>query len=208
LRRCGTRSVGQRRESCCSNSIAEGEGMAARSHTESAVIAGCQLLTQHLRGPSRKHISCLPARIVMIGWLALTACGRPPELRTVEVRARPLILKPQDWTVRFPEAFPMQIAVLWTDPSSPSLGLIHSLSEMGLPFFVTRSVSQAVTHPILILYPMVNRKSFTVEDVKRLSDYVRSGGVIFCTRRLLGRTERCLRVQRLSRRPQSPLGRL
>ncbi|MBV8771195.1 MAG: hypothetical protein JO166_02525 [Deltaproteobacteria bacterium] len=92
---------------------------------------------------------------------------------------RKLNLPSQDLAVRFPEVFSMQIAVLWTDRSVPGLGLIHSLREMGLPFFVTYSVSQAITHRILIIYPLVDYRSLSVADASRLFVYVRNGGVIF-----------------------------
>src|SRR5438552_18750 len=118
----------------------------------------------------------LASAALAIACLAAISCQREPALVTRAVHARQLALPSNDWAVRFPEAFPMQIAVLWTDPSVSGLGLIHSLREMGLPFFVTRSVSQAVAHRILIIYPMVNYRSMSIADAGRLCDYVRNGG--------------------------------
>jgi hypothetical protein len=137
-----------------------------------------QYVFRNLHGVSRRQ-RCFTTAALFFAGLAVTCCQREPTLHTLPVRVRKLTLLPQDWAVRFPELFPMQIAVLWTDPSVSGLGLIHSLGEMGLPFFVTRSVSQAVTHRILIIYPMVNYQSLSIADAKRLSDYVREGGVIF-----------------------------
>jgi len=137
-----------------------------------------QYLFRNLRVVSRRQ-RCITTVALFFAGLAVTCCQREPTLHTLPVRGRELALQPEDWAVRFPELFPMQIAILWTDPSIPGLGLIHSLREMGLPFFVTRSVSQAVTHRILIIYPMVNYRSLSIADAKRLSDYVREGGVIF-----------------------------
>jgi hypothetical protein len=131
-----------------------------------------------LRAVSRRQTFITMAALLIAG-LAVTSCQREPTLHTVQVRARQLVLGPQDWAVRFPEVFAMQIAVLWTDRSASGLGLIHSLREMGLPFFVTRSVSQAVTHRILIIYPLVNYQSLSIADARRLSDFVIKGGVVF-----------------------------
>jgi len=114
-----------------------------------------QYVFRNLHAVSRRQRRFTTAALLFAG-LAVTCCQRAPTLHTLPVRVRKLALMPQDWAVRFPELFPMQIAVLWTDTSVAGLGLIHSLDEMGLPFFVTRSVSQAVTHRILIIYPTVN----------------------------------------------------
>lgn len=140
--------------------------------------AAARYFSPKLRAVSHRQ-RCITMAALFIACLAVTSCEREPTLRTLPVRGRPLALRPQDWAVRFPEVFPMQIAVLWTDPSASGLGLIHSLREMGLPFFVTRSVSQAVTHRILIIYPLVSYQSLSIADARRLSDFVLNGGVIF-----------------------------
>src|ERR1700682_89494 len=79
----------------------------------------------------------------------------------------------------FPESSPLQLAVLWTKPEETGLGLLHTLRQMGIPFFWTHRLDQAVTHSQILLYPSVDGKTFTPEQAERLSRYVEDGGTIF-----------------------------
>ncbi len=83
---------------------------------------------------------------------------------------------------QFPESFPLQVAVLWTnpgpDPESP-IPIIHSLKEMGIPFFMTRDLRQALGHRLVILYPSVDSHTFTQLQADQLTTFVRQGGYIF-----------------------------
>jgi hypothetical protein len=83
---------------------------------------------------------------------------------------------------QFPESFPLQVAVLWTrpdpDPENP-LALVHSLKEMGIPFFITRDFAQALRHHLVILYPSVDSRTFTQPQAEQLTTFVRQGGFIF-----------------------------
>jgi hypothetical protein len=82
----------------------------------------------------------------------------------------------------FPESFPLQVAVLWTSPAtSPEnpLALVHSLKEMGIPFFITRDLGQALKHRLVILYPSVDSQSFTQIQAEELTTFVRQGGSVF-----------------------------
>ena len=83
---------------------------------------------------------------------------------------------------QFPESFPLQVAVFWTnpgpDPENP-LPLVHSLKEMGIPFFITRDLVQALRHRLVILYPSVDSRTFTQPQADQLTTFVRQGGFIF-----------------------------
>jgi hypothetical protein len=82
----------------------------------------------------------------------------------------------------FPESFPLQVAVLWTSPAtSPEnpLALVHSLKEMGIPFFFTRDLEQALRHRLVILYPNVDSDTLNQAQAEQLTTFVRQGGSIF-----------------------------
>ena len=87
-----------------------------------------------------------------------------------------------DLVQQFPESFPLQVAVFWThpgpDPENP-LALVHSLKEMGIPFFITRDLAQALRHSLVILYPGVDSRTFTQPQAEEITTFVRQGGVIF-----------------------------
>jgi hypothetical protein len=103
-------------------------------------------------------------------------------LRTKEVRLHDIAHRHLDPFQQFPESFPLQVAVLWTrpdpDPENP-LALVHSLKEMGIPFFITRDFAQALRHHLVILYPSVDSRTFTQPQAEQLTTFVRQGGFIF-----------------------------
>ena len=103
-------------------------------------------------------------------------------LRTKEVPLLTLTHRTMDPTAEFPESFPLQVAVLWTSPAaSPEnpLALVHSLKEMGIPFFITRDLGQAINHHLVILYPSVDSHTFTQVQADQLTTFVRQGGSVF-----------------------------
>jgi len=105
-----------------------------------------------------------------------------PRLRTAVVPLRPLSQRHIDPIQEFPELFPLQVAVLWTNtqegPESP-LALFHALKEMGIPFFVTRDLGKALQHRMVILYPGVDGQTFQDAQAQQLLQFVREGGNIF-----------------------------
>jgi hypothetical protein len=83
---------------------------------------------------------------------------------------------------QFPESFPLQVAVFWTNPGPEPenpLPLVHSLKEMGIPFFITRDLGQALRHHLVILYPSVDSHTFAEPQAEQLTAFVRQGGFIF-----------------------------
>ena len=105
-----------------------------------------------------------------------------PALRTKEVPLLEIVDQRGDPFQQFPESFPLQVAVFWTnpgpDPETP-LPLVHSLKEMGIPFFITRDLPQALRHRLVILYPIVDSRTFTQPQADRLTTFVQQGGFIF-----------------------------
>jgi hypothetical protein len=105
-----------------------------------------------------------------------------PVLRTKEVRLLDIVHRHPDPFQEFPESFPLQVAVFWTspgpDPENP-LALVHALKEMGIPFFITRDLRQALGHRLVILYPSVDSHTFTLLQADQLTAFVQQGGYIF-----------------------------
>ncbi len=105
-----------------------------------------------------------------------------PGLRTKDVPLLEITHPRPDLIHEFPEAFPLQIAVFWTnpgpDPENP-LALVHSLKEMGIPFFITQDLGQALKHRLVILYPSVDSHTFTSTQAEQLTAFVKQGGQIF-----------------------------
>ncbi len=100
-------------------------------------------------------------------------------LRATDDPVRPLAHATKDFTTVFPELFSMQVAVYWTKSDEGILAVIHSLREMGIPFFVTRDLSRALRHRLVVIYPVADGASFTAPQIQQLISYVQNGGNIF-----------------------------
>ena len=108
--------------------------------------------------------------------LSQLACQQPSPFRATDVPLQDLGshgLAPES---EFPESSPLQLAVLWTKPEETGLGLLHSLRQMGIPFFWTHSLDQALKHPQMLLYPSVDGKTFTPEQPRDSADMWRMAG--------------------------------
>jgi len=105
-----------------------------------------------------------------------------PRLHAVQLAVLPLAHTAVDPTQEFPESFPLQVAVLWTPtedgPKTP-IAIVHVLREMGIPFFVTRNLKQALQHRMVILFPEVGPRTFTLAQAQELIAFVKQGGNIF-----------------------------
>jgi hypothetical protein len=122
----------------------------------------------------------LSLSVVAAVW-KFTSNAAPP-LRTRAVPLLDIVHRHPDLLQEFPESFPLQVAVFWThpgpDPENP-LALVHSLKEMGIPFFITRDLGQALRHRLVILYPSVDSRTFTQPQAEQITTFVRQGGFIF-----------------------------
>jgi hypothetical protein len=112
-----------------------------------------------------------------------SSCGKHQtqiaHLRAADVPVRALLHSSADPTVTFPELFPLQIAVYWTNPSEGVLGVVHALRQMGIPFFVTRDFNRALLHRLVIIYPNADASTFTPAQIQDLTRHMRSGGSLF-----------------------------
>ena len=106
----------------------------------------------------------------------------PPPLRSKDVPLVAIIHRHSESLEQYPESFPVQVAVFWTNPSPEPenpLPLVHALKEMGIPFFITRDLGQALRHRLVILYPSVDAQTFTEAQAGELTAFVQQGGFIF-----------------------------
>src|ERR1700730_16899031 len=105
--------------------------------------------------------------------------GESSPLHAAEVPVHALVRQNKDPTESFPEQFPLQIAVYWSNSSEGVLGIVHALREMGIPFFVTRDLSRALGHRLIIIYPSSDGRTFTAGQVDELTRHLRGGGSLF-----------------------------
>lgn len=117
--------------------------------------------------------------VLSVGALCGCTSDRVPNLHAADVPVRALAHEQQDPTLAFPESFALQVAVYRTKDDEGILGLVHSLREMGIPFFVTRDLGTAFRHRLVILSPSVDGRTFTDQQVHEIEAYVRQGGNIF-----------------------------
>lgn len=71
-----------------------------------------------------------------------------------------------------------RLAILLTDPDSSWLGLAHGLKSIGVPFRITRDVQEALTHNVVLVYPMISGKVLSPEALRALEGFPRTGGTL------------------------------
>jgi hypothetical protein len=97
-------------------------------------------------------------------------------LHAANVPVSPLQHMSADPVTAYPEAFALQVAVFRTSTEESMLGLLHPLGEMGIPFFVTHDLDQALRHRLVIVYPTIDGRTFSAGEVEKLNKHVRMGG--------------------------------
>ena len=127
----------------------------------------------------------------LLGISALAFCGNDSDrlirqLHVADVPVRPLVHESQTPTEAFPESFPLQVALYWSKADENPLPVIHALRAMGIPFFITRDLSQALRHPLVIIYPSVDPTTFRETDISALTHHVQDGGSLFAVNVLAG----------------------
>jgi hypothetical protein len=129
----------------------------------------------------RRFLEFKAAILVLAALNSLMACGRDhtKDLHAAIVPVHSLVHAEPDPTVEFPETFPMQVALYWTNHDENVLAMTHSLSEMGIPFFVTQKLGQALRHQLVIVYPGVDGRTFTGQQYTQLCRYIEDGGSLF-----------------------------
>lgn len=135
------------------------------------------------------------AVLLIVLTTSMIACenDHTKDLHAAIVPVHRLVHPQLDPAIEFPESFPMQIALYWTNHDENVLAMTHSLGEMGIPFFVTQNLDQALRHRLLILYPGLDGKTFTELQVNKIQRHVENGGSVFavnvfagCARPLFG----------------------
>jgi hypothetical protein len=109
----------------------------------------------------------------------LASCERVPALRAASVPVHAPFTTRLDPIKAYPEAFSLQVAVLWTRTDEQPLAVIHALLGMGVPFFVTRDLDQALRHPLIVVFPGADKGTFTDDQARRLARHVEEGGGVF-----------------------------
>ena len=71
-----------------------------------------------------------------------------------------------------------RLAILLTDEASAWLGLVHGLKSLGVPFTVTRDVSEALRHKVVLVYPYVSGLVLKPDELRRLAAHPTSGGTL------------------------------
>ncbi|MBI4000260.1 MAG: hypothetical protein HY348_00550 [Nitrospira defluvii] len=84
---------------------------------------------------------------------------------------------PASWTT-YGQGSKSRMAILLTDPDSSWLGLAHGLKSIGIPFRITRDVREALTHQVVLVYPMISGKVLSPEELQALGDFPKSGGTL------------------------------
>jgi hypothetical protein len=126
----------------------------------------------------RSHL-CVLLVVAIAGVCSGCAREKVPDLRAAHVTVQPLAHNSVDPTVSFPELFTLQVALYWTKPYDDILSVVHALREMGIPFFVTRDLSTALKHRLVIIYPSVDAHSLSESQASDLCEHIRNGGSVF-----------------------------
>ena len=84
---------------------------------------------------------------------------------------------PAAWTT-YGQGSASRLAILLTDPDSSWLGLAHGLKSIGVPFRITRDVSEALSHKVVLVYPMISGKVLNPEALHALAEFPKTGGTL------------------------------
>ncbi len=84
---------------------------------------------------------------------------------------------PAAWTT-YEEGSTSRLAILLTDPDSSWLGLAHGLKSIGIPFRITRDVREALSHQMVLVYPMISGKVLRPEELQALAEFPKAGGTL------------------------------
>jgi hypothetical protein len=127
----------------------------------------------------KKNLYLLASVVLAVSILALSCRSHEQQfahLHAADVPVYPLLHTSTDPTTAFPEAFALQVAIFQSSAEEGMLGLVHSLGEMGIPFFVTRDLDQALRHSLVIVYPSADGRTFNEDEVRKLNLHVEKGG--------------------------------
>ncbi|MCJ2066807.1 polysaccharide deacetylase family protein [Methylobacterium sp. J-088] len=84
---------------------------------------------------------------------------------------------PADWRT-YHRGETARLAVLLTDETSAWLGLAHGLKSLGIPFTLTRDVSEALRHKVVLVYPFVSGLVLKPDELRALAAHPAAGGTL------------------------------
>ncbi len=56
--------------------------------------------------------------------------------------------------------------------------MAHGLKSIGIPFRITRDVREALTHQVVLVYPMISGKVLTSEELQAPAEFPKAGGTL------------------------------
>jgi peptidoglycan/xylan/chitin deacetylase (PgdA/CDA1 family) len=89
---------------------------------------------------------------------------------------------PAQWT-SFSTGGQSRLAVLLTDTTVPWLPLAHGLRTIGVPFVITRDYRAALTHQVVLVYPIISGRALSADALRALTAYQ---GTLIATNVLIG----------------------
>lgn len=93
---------------------------------------------------------------------------------------------PTPWS-RYEEGAVHRLAVLLTDSQSNWLALAHGLKAKGIPFIITDQPNQALSHRVVLVYPLLSGKVLSREVLRQLAAHSREGGTLIAFGAIGGR---------------------
>jgi peptidoglycan/xylan/chitin deacetylase (PgdA/CDA1 family) len=75
-----------------------------------------------------------------------------------------------EWT-SFSTGGASRLAVLLTDSTAPWLPLAHGLRTIGVPFIITRDYHSALTHRVVLVYPIISGRTLSADALRALSAF-------------------------------------
>lgn len=73
---------------------------------------------------------------------------------------------------------PHRMAILVTDPAADWLGLARAFKAEGVPFTITEDWRRALTHKVVLVYPMISGRNLPPPALDGLRDLVHAGGTV------------------------------
>lgn len=79
-----------------------------------------------------------------------------------------------------------RLAVLITEKGSNWLGLAHGLKTIGVPFIMTEDADRALTHDVVLVYPIISGRDLETDTLRALARFPQNGGTLIATNVLGG----------------------
>lgn len=93
-------------------------------------------------------------------------------------KASKIVEPPRTRIAQLDKGGPHRLAILVTDPQSGWLGLVRGFRAHGVPITVTQDPAKALTHKVVLVYPIVSGRVLSAEQLRALAQHVRDGGTV------------------------------